>query len=370
MKLNVVGEFFGDSGYASHTRNLCNALVKEGIDIAISCNKPDNWMRQVSDIELKMLQSTAENSDYMMLITLPTTAPVYWNTSNVIQYVVWEGDKVPKSWIPILLDNRIKYIFTPSKHTRDAILNTVKDEYAFSDIKFYDKIHVIPHGVNLDVFYPNKKKEDNRFTFLFDGGWPAGSKDRKGLSFLLKAYGEEFKKDENVRLIAKVNMAYGMSQEILNKNMSELKYVNKDVPKVDFMLQNIPFNELVNIYNKADVFVISSLAESFHIGGIQAMACGLPVVATDFGGQTDYVTDKNGWLLTKGKMREVDWDLMYESVSWKLPSIVELRQTLRYIYEHQQDLKVLSDEALETAKQFTWANSARKIKEIIKINTT
>lgn len=360
MKIHIFGDWFNDSGYAIHTRQLCNALFNKGVEIAISCNRPTNWTMHVTDSELKMFQTNHLDSDYIMGVTIPTNAYAYINEGKpVIQWVVWEGDKIPKSWIKILSDERIKYIFTPSKHTREAISNTTSDE------SIINKIRVIPHGVDLSLFKPDTKLKNKEFTFIADKGFPNGTRDRGGLSFLIKAFSEEFTTEEEVKLIIKVNSAYPINSDIMKRNIDELKLENKKLPKIDFIVQNVAFKDLNSLYNRAHVFVIPSLAESFHMGGLQAMACGLPVIANNFGGHTDYVNNENGILLAEGIMKEVDWDLMYEGISWKLPNIAELRKVLRSTYDNKDNLQSLSNKAIETANNFTWSITAEKVLEII-----
>jgi glycosyltransferase involved in cell wall biosynthesis len=114
-----------------------------------------------------------------------------------------------------------------------------------------------------------------------------------------------------------------------------------------------------------DVYVTTSMAEGFNLPVVEAMACGLPVVSTDFGGMTDVVTNDNGWLLTQGKMKEVVWDEMYHGVSWKVPSIKEIRVQLRSIYNKQSQITAKIQNALDTANNFTWTHSARKAKEFL-----
>ncbi len=60
----------------------------------------------------------------------------------------------------------------------------------------------------------------------------------------------------------------------------------------------VPFDELVDLYQRADVFAITSTQEGLGIVMVEAMACGTPVVATDCGGPEGIVIDgKTGRLV-------------------------------------------------------------------------
>lgn len=60
----------------------------------------------------------------------------------------------------------------------------------------------------------------------------------------------------------------------------------------------IPSGELPQVYRDADVFALASHQEGLGIVGLEAMACGTPVVATQCGGPEDFVRDgENGFLV-------------------------------------------------------------------------
>jgi len=379
MKVNIIGTFFGQTGYDVHTRQLANAMEDEGIEVSLTTQRPNQWERMVSDKELKMLLRNPEEADINLLIGIPPFWKYHLNDNKkFVGFIVWEGSKIPIGWLDILKDKRVNQIWVPSKHTKDAILNTVNDiilekipvqiikENEEFKVQEYPeegwisrKIKIVPHGVDSNMFY-SKPSLHKEFTFLFNGGWPAGSRDRKGLSFLLKAYLEEFTSKDNVKLLVKINSTYGMNQQLFDRNLKELEIQNTDKPKLEFITEDIPYNKLVQFYNEGDVFVISSLAEGFHLGGLEAMSCGLPVLSTDFGGQIEYINKDNGWILENGKMIEVVWDSMYEGVNWCLPSIKEMKYKLRDIFNNQHQINYKSIQAINTSKEFTWKNSAKK----------
>jgi glycosyltransferase involved in cell wall biosynthesis len=57
------------------------------------------------------------------------------------------------------------------------------------------------------------------------------------------------------------------------------------------MLGHVPWQQLADLYRRASVFVMPSFYETFGISVIEAMAFGLPVVATRTGGLPEVVDD-------------------------------------------------------------------------------
>lgn len=53
----------------------------------------------------------------------------------------------------------------------------------------------------------------------------------------------------------------------------------------------LPDDELPQFFQSLDIFVIPSFQEGLNIAGLQALACGVPVVSTRCGGPEDYVVD-------------------------------------------------------------------------------
>ncbi len=63
-------------------------------------------------------------------------------------------------------------------------------------------------------------------------------------------------------------------------------------------------NDLVPLYSAADVFLLPSEKESFGLAALEAMSCGVPVVATNAGGLPELVDHgKNGFLVPVGDVK-------------------------------------------------------------------
>ena len=53
---------------------------------------------------------------------------------------------------------------------------------------------------------------------------------------------------------------------------------------------------VIEMLNRSDVYIMSSRSETFGVAAVEALACGLPVIATDCGGARDFLTHNNGLL--------------------------------------------------------------------------
>ena len=100
IKINIVGHFFGTSGYCTHTRSLANELY-EYADVRIETQFLENWQQLVNDKELEMLNKKFSHEMITIFIGHPQVLPLVWanNPKTVIPFVIWEGSSVPKYWI-------------------------------------------------------------------------------------------------------------------------------------------------------------------------------------------------------------------------------------------------------------------------------
>lgn len=362
-KINIISSIFGSSGYAIHTKYLSQTLQEQGYDIRLDCVKPQGWERQVNDSELNMLTKEFDEDCTSIFIGQPQ----FWryaladNPKHFIGYLVYEGDSIPEYWLEYLCDERVDQVWVPSKHVKEAIMNTY-DGKVESD-RLYNKIKVVPHGVDLSLFCPPESKNNNTFTFLCNKGWRGGMEDRGGVQYLLKAFAEEFKKDEDVRLIIKLNPSY------LTPNFNfreEVKKIGVDLDKtapVLFNTSNVDYSQLPDLYKEGDIFVCPTRAEGFNMPGLEAKAMGLITVQTGFGGQTDYMND-NTDLKINYKL-EYSKDLEYEGVKWATPDIKDLKKILRECYNKKDKIKSKSKESVNQASKFSWSNTGKVAKKFI-----
>lgn len=78
-----------------------------------------------------------------------------------------------------------------------------------------------------------------------------------------------------------------------------LKELIKEYELVDYiqLIGRKSRERIVELLQKADVFILSSSSETFGVAAVEALACGVPVIATDCGGTKDFMDKDNGLLI-------------------------------------------------------------------------
>lgn len=391
-KINIHGSCFGNTGYDHHTRNLANALYQIA-DMKLMTPLPENWVRLVNDAEMQMITKPERKEDYNLIITVPHMWKLFIGVGKNIGYCVWEGNRIPESWIDDMLNPNIHYIFVPSKHTADAIENTINNYEFDNDLdsdKILDKIKLIPHGVDHSIFN-NQQENYNKsveikglpitkegvsttesgdgkspaeaFKFICNKGWRGTTWDRGGVQYLLKAFTEEFTKEDKTELILKLNPSYINPEQI--KPAIETLNLPKDRCPIHINCNVLPPKQLNELYNSADCYVCATRAEAFNLPGLEAMSCGLPTIQTNFGGQIDYMSDKNS-LFVEYEAFPSEEKPMYEEVEWAIPNIESLKKQMRWAYNNKDKIKEMGIQAQKDSQDYSWESSAKKIIEVLK----
>lgn len=155
-------------------------------------------------------------------------------------------------------------------------------------------IEVVPNVVDTEFFtLPPHPKPSRPFVFLS----VALLTPKKGIDVLIKAFATKFKGYANVELWIGGD---GPQRSDLERLVRSLGIE----PQVRF-LGLLSREQVREAMWRANAFVLPSYVETFGVVLIEAMATGLPVIATRCGGPEEFVTPEVGYLVSPGNIEQL-----------------------------------------------------------------
>ncbi len=169
-------------------------------------------------------------------------------------------------------------IVVPSKYFKEKILN-IFDNVLAKDVLIYPS-----GGVDMQIFYP---KEVKRSIFTF--GFVSNFILQKGWDVFLCAL-KKLKTTNELSEFKAIMVGDGPDIESIKKRIESFE-LNVEI------ISTVKQAKLSNIYAHFDVLIFPSFRESLGLVGIEAMMCGIPVIASKIDGPMDYIINgHNGFL--------------------------------------------------------------------------
>jgi glycosyltransferase involved in cell wall biosynthesis len=256
--------------------------------------------------------------------------------NNKLCFNIHGGDLLTRSKLSKILLNIIKeplkgakLIVVPSIYFKNVLIS----EISLIDT---DKIFISPSGgVDLDKFKDNKKNTIKRE--IFTVGYVSRIEKGKGWRTFLSAI-ESLKNDNH--LIQAIIVGGGNESNHLLAMIKQCG-LNACIKYKGGVVQT----ELPDIYTQMDVFVFpTELNESLGLVGLEAMACGVPVIGSKIGGLTDYLVEGfNGFFFEPGNSNE-------------LKNCIST-----YINLPDSEKNRMKENALKTAEKYDSSHIAKKI---------
>lgn len=211
------------------------------------------------------------------------------------------------------------YISIPSTFVRRSFIEEGVPE---------EKLVQVPYGVSLEHFRP-LPKQDDVFRVMH-----IGCTVRKGTHYLIQAMAELNLSNSELLLIG-----------------SPRRFLKAMIDKCEFnyrILDYVPHLDLHRIYSQSSVYVLPSIEEGLAMVQAEAMACGVPVICSTNTGGEDIIRDGvDGFVVPA---RDVE----------------ALREKILYLYEHEEERRMMGQSALKRAQEFTWDRYGKQIIDMYK----
>lgn len=212
----------------------------------------------------------------------------------------------------------------------EGVRRELKERYGVPD----EQIAMIPNGIDLSRFSAENinKKAEVRRSLKIDEHVPlilfVGSQYRlKGLEFVIKALA--LVKTEAVLLVVGAD------------DPAPYIRLTQQMKLEDRVIFAGARHDLPQIYPAADAFVLPTLYETFALVCLEAMASGLPVLATAVGGIEDYLRDgENGLQIQRNE--------------------IDIAAKLDRLFNDEDLYRRLRENGLATVQAYAWEHIAEK----------
>jgi glycosyltransferase involved in cell wall biosynthesis len=137
--------------------------------------------------------------------------------------------------------------------------------------------------------------------------------------------------------------------------------------QVSFLACSLGEEEMGALYRGADVYVQASYGEGFGLSILEAAAAAKPVIATAWGGATEFLSAESACLvdfdLVDASGFAYDWPGDAGLVHMAHPKVGAVARLMRLAYENPEERAARGSALLDIARSMTWRKSAKAILE-------
>lgn len=357
MKIKIQGFCGTNHSWSLVHQNIARSLIKKGHDVHL--NSTNGYEYFPEDLLSYVRPILDEEYDAQLSYTAMKNFPHYLVHGKKNRFGIWNYETTV-----------LPYGFTKYYQFTDKFLpssNFSKEIFKNSGIPESHMV-VVPHGADIDAFKNKAKyplKTQKKFKILANIAQPH---IRKNIPGLLEAFGRAFSKNDDVCLIAKVSAKKQQMQFDVDFNSLLNAFKRKYPQHASIEVINTFIPNIAELYNACDVVFTMTRAECFWLPGIEGMAAGKLVIAPNYGGQLDFMSENNS-LLIPGKIVPSPREMQYWTTSPHAamfePNIEEASNILQHAYKEYQSLIDRFNSGMKSAIEiYSWDKVAQQIIEL------
>ncbi|MFA6486026.1 MAG: glycosyltransferase family 4 protein [Candidatus Magasanikbacteria bacterium] len=310
-------------GAQTHVAQLCNYFKMNGVDVVVM-SYPGGWLEdEVNKIGVKFFPNkyfsnspnpikiwlAAKEINKVLLSFAPDIVHCHGSAAGVLGRLVvrgkiktiftahgWSFNKGVPLWLKVfgVISEKICGFYT-SKII--AVCNFVKEYGIKYRVAESDKFTVIYNGIEVVDgrsvaplrVADNRGKQKIKMVFV---GRLAAPKDP---FILMEALAKSAIKDDvELSIIGSGPQDSRVAKQMNSLGLTQVK-----------LLGSLPRHQVFDILKQSDVFVLTTNWEGFPYAVLEAMSCGLPVIASDVGGIKEMITPDTGILVKKGDANQL-----------------------------------------------------------------
>jgi len=332
---NVFGYFSIFMGQAEVVRAFVDGLIKGGENITLfdfyvgthqlSSGRPDLKYRKYYFSSFKY-RTNVFFIDLNVLKRLKSQIPrLFKNKKNIVAFW-WEFESGFEDRIPILNEFDEVYVF--SDFIKDILNKVESRQFIVTKIDYpFSKNWVINEEPSL---VRSRYNLEDKFCFFFNFDYYS-SYNRKNPEAILKALSEEFPDEQNVVFVVKTCN----SERFEEKEKRFISLVNDYGlgERVRIINDQLSRDAFMTLLNSMDCYISLHRGEGLGLGILEALALGKTVIATNYGGNTEYMHNPNCYAVPYTLVSASDDYVVYKYVKqWAEPDISEAKKYMREVY--------------------------------------
>jgi glycosyltransferase involved in cell wall biosynthesis/SAM-dependent methyltransferase len=294
--VDVAGYLRGGLGLGQAARLYVAALQAGGVPVRTTTvdlrmpevHGPEGARAQVKTTDFTDLEAEGELPFNLVCVNAPElpqfvaeAGRARFQDRYTIGVWAWETDAIPASWDTAF--GLVDEIWVYSRYVADLLSHAAPCPVVRVPLPIE-----IPHPTGQDIGF-TLPGDAFTFLFLFDF-W--STLQRKNPDGLVRAFMKAFAPNEGPRLVLK-----SFNGDYKPDRLAQLRAVAAGRDDVVIVDRFVTDQQRINLIERCDCYVSLHRSEGFGLTLGEAMALGKPVIGTGFGGNVDFMTPDNAWLV-------------------------------------------------------------------------
>jgi hypothetical protein len=336
--VNWRGPSTGAGPYAQLTRALALALDTQAVDLRLAPPGADPFAEpDTGDPRIdQMRRRPADPTRPLVLCAPPNTIATAWGTLR-IGYTLIDHEGAAAEIVAHT--NDLDEVWVSDIWSAEALAGAGVDR----------PIQIVPPGVDRDYFHPAivGRHPARRTVFLAIDAPGA----RPAIDFLLQAYRAAFTRRDDTLLLLVADDTGAAARILAANDRPGGAAITLLTPRA------LPAYQRGSIYRSADCFVLPHRGIAWGGTIREAMACGLPVIATNWGIAAELMPIGAALpLRVRGLVTKPGSSVRPE------PDVEHLISLLRYVHAQPEEARAIGRAAALAASEWTWERAARTIR--------
>ena len=368
------------SGYGDHARSIFYSIMDRE-DLEIKCvdvrwgSTPRNHLDPKIPKHKKLLDTFIDGKNIKQPdIYIDIRIPNEFQTPAKLNIGITAGVEADICSAEFVQGcNKMGLNLVTSNFTKETFMRSVYDQVdnktkqPTGEVKVTKPMGVLSEGIDTDIYKPIPdlgrsddpfKKEiydliKENFVYLFVGQWGKGGygEDRKNISVMIKTFIQTFANQPNPpALLLKTN---GADFSILDRKetvdkIRQIKDQFKEldsVPNIYLLHGDLTLEQMALLYNlpKIKAMISCTHGEGFGRPLAEATCCDLPVIASNWSGQLDFLNPKQS-VMIEGELKPIPKALIWKPIivepgKWFNVSEPDVVNKLRLFHKNHKTIK-------------------------------